>query len=145
MGIQRIEAQHSVALSRQLGTPNIASKGKLAPRTALVPLRLYPAGHPIRTESEKQQKALIQEIEPQTKQFATKDDKAKARDAKPKGILKNTTRVTAGPSTKSVEEVPQQTGLRPKLDWINEGDQLKITVYTPNVVRRPRSIALPSR
>ncbi|PFH49998.1 hypothetical protein AMATHDRAFT_96732, partial [Amanita thiersii Skay4041] len=41
LALQRIEAQTGLALSRQIGTPNIASKGKLTPRTVHVPTRLF--------------------------------------------------------------------------------------------------------
>ncbi|KAH9922346.1 pre-RNA processing PIH1/Nop17-domain-containing protein [Epithele typhae] len=37
LAFEQIEAQHGLLLSRQIGTPNIASKGKLWPRAALVP------------------------------------------------------------------------------------------------------------
>ncbi|KAI0656340.1 hypothetical protein C8Q70DRAFT_1056885 [Cubamyces menziesii] len=40
LAFQRIEAQWGLQLSRQIGTPNIASKGKLPPRSVLVPTAL---------------------------------------------------------------------------------------------------------
>ncbi|EIW56569.1 uncharacterized protein TRAVEDRAFT_59602 [Trametes versicolor FP-101664 SS1] len=40
LAFQRIETQYGVQLSRQIGTPNIAAKGKLAPRTVSVPTAL---------------------------------------------------------------------------------------------------------
>ncbi|KAI0324895.1 hypothetical protein GY45DRAFT_318408 [Cubamyces sp. BRFM 1775] len=40
LSFQRIEAQWGLQLSRQIGTPNIASKGKLPPRSVLVPTAL---------------------------------------------------------------------------------------------------------
>ncbi|KAI0776787.1 pre-RNA processing PIH1/Nop17-domain-containing protein [Trametes elegans] len=40
LALQRIESHWGVQLSRQIGTPNIASKGKLAPRSVLVPTAL---------------------------------------------------------------------------------------------------------
>lgn len=40
LGLQRIEAQTGLTLSRHIGTPNIASKGKLEPRTVRVPTAL---------------------------------------------------------------------------------------------------------
>jgi len=46
LALQRVEAQTSLLLSRQISTPNIASKGKPEPRQALVPGSLYPPGHP---------------------------------------------------------------------------------------------------
>ncbi|KAF7320799.1 Rho GTPase activating protein 22 [Mycena chlorophos] len=64
LSLQRIEAQTSLVLSRQVATPNIASKGKLEPRTALIPSALPPSRKP-----------LIEEIDAPP----------------PKGILKPTT------------------------------------------------------
>ncbi|KAF8954426.1 pre-RNA processing PIH1/Nop17-domain-containing protein [Flammula alnicola] len=43
LALQRIEAQTGLALSRNIGTPNISSKGKLLPRTVQVPSALLPA------------------------------------------------------------------------------------------------------
>ncbi|KAJ7160820.1 hypothetical protein C8R46DRAFT_1284553 [Mycena filopes] len=43
LGLQRIEAQTSLVLSRQISVPNIASKGKLLPRTAYIPSSLSTA------------------------------------------------------------------------------------------------------
>ncbi len=40
LGLQRIETQTGVALSRTIATPNIASKGKLLPRAITVPSSL---------------------------------------------------------------------------------------------------------
>ncbi len=37
LALQRIEIQFGIVLSRTIGTPNIASKGTLAPRTATIP------------------------------------------------------------------------------------------------------------
>src|ERR1700732_2167128 len=64
LAFQRVEAQTSSAilLSRQIGTPNIASKGKLEPRTVQIPRVLYPEGHPYRdfVQSGKGKKKLIE-------------------------------------------------------------------------------------
>ncbi|KAF8200358.1 pre-RNA processing PIH1/Nop17-domain-containing protein [Pholiota molesta] len=42
LALQRIEAQTGLTLSRAIATPNIASKGKLAPRSVLIPTALLP-------------------------------------------------------------------------------------------------------
>ncbi|KAI6030283.1 hypothetical protein EDC04DRAFT_2868976 [Pisolithus marmoratus] len=52
----RIEAQTTIILSRQIGTPNIAFKGKPQTPHVTVPASLYPPGHP--------PAKLIQEIPP---------------------------------------------------------------------------------
>lgn len=59
LAFQRIEAQTSgaILLSRQIATPNIASKGKLEPRTVKIPSILYPEGHPNRGIVVREEKA----------------------------------------------------------------------------------------
>lgn len=69
LAIQRIEAQSNLPLSRHIATPNIASKGKLLPRTVNIPSALL-------KEDPISKKPLIQELP---------DDDAKPT---PKGILK---------------------------------------------------------
>ncbi|KAF7317950.1 S5A-REDUCTASE domain-containing protein [Mycena kentingensis (nom. inval.)] len=73
LSLQRIEAQTSLLLSREITTPNIASKGKLLPRTALIPDTLPPPTKP-----------LIEEIPPVPP---------------PKGILKPSTQSLPLPVT----------------------------------------------
>ncbi|KAI0087601.1 pre-RNA processing PIH1/Nop17-domain-containing protein [Irpex rosettiformis] len=133
LGIQRIEDQHSVALSRHLGTPNIASKGKLAPRTVLVPLRLYPEAHPLRQESAKRKVSLIQEVDSQTVPTSTHESK----ESKPKGILKNTANANSKnpPSGSGSERADTKANVRPNFDWVKEGDRIRLNVYSPNVTR----------
>jgi len=56
VALERVEEKHELRLSRQLATPNIASKGKLEPRSVIVPVygpqaRLHSAAvRPILTE-----------------------------------------------------------------------------------------------
>jgi hypothetical protein len=45
LALRRVESHTSISLSRQIGTPNIASKGKLASRQVHVPGLLFPPGH----------------------------------------------------------------------------------------------------
>ncbi|KAH0834023.1 pre-RNA processing PIH1/Nop17-domain-containing protein [Lanmaoa asiatica] len=58
LAFQRIEAQTTLILSRQIGIPNIASKGKPESRRVFVPVALYPPGHPNRQALQ----TLVQEI-----------------------------------------------------------------------------------
>ncbi|KAJ3856065.1 pre-RNA processing PIH1/Nop17-domain-containing protein [Lentinula lateritia] len=68
LSIQRIEAQTQLVLSRQIGTPNIAAKGKLQPRTVSIPSLLARAEakaaetRNLERKSRSMQKPLIQEI-----------------------------------------------------------------------------------
>ncbi|PPQ90274.1 hypothetical protein CVT25_013099 [Psilocybe cyanescens] len=59
LSLQRIEAQTGLALSRNIGTPNIASKGKLLPRSVQIPASMVPAliGAPSSSSSSSKQAA----------------------------------------------------------------------------------------
>jgi hypothetical protein len=118
LALQRIEAQHSLALSRQIGTPNIACKGKLAHRTASVPLALFPVSHVLRAEAERNQAKLIEEVDVVAPSGVAQDT------AKPKGILKNVSpNVSATPNLD-----------RPGFEWTRDGDRIKIVVDVPKMV-----------
>ncbi|KAG1774696.1 pre-RNA processing PIH1/Nop17-domain-containing protein [Suillus placidus] len=60
LALQRVESQTSLLLSRKIGTPNIASKGKPVSRQVLVPGLLFPPGHPHHKSDTKT--TLIQEL-----------------------------------------------------------------------------------
>ncbi|KAG1803183.1 pre-RNA processing PIH1/Nop17-domain-containing protein [Suillus subaureus] len=60
LALQRVESHTSLLLSRQIGTPNIASKGKPVSRQVLVPGLLFPPGHPHHKSNAKT--TLIQEL-----------------------------------------------------------------------------------
>ena len=138
LGLQRIEAQHTLLLSRQLGTPNIASKGKLLPRSALVPLVLFPEAHPLREETKG--KKLIEEVDPQPLPDAPKPTKD-VPALPPKSILKTPVK----PLIEEIQEpmrrtLPQkgtmspQSKERPKFEWSKDGERIKITVHVPKLV-----------
>ncbi|KIJ18200.1 hypothetical protein PAXINDRAFT_110714 [Paxillus involutus ATCC 200175] len=108
LAFQRIEAQSTIVLSRQIGTPNIASKGKPQARQVLVPAALYPPGHPNHRAPIK----LIQEI----------TDRPTPEPAKvpPKGILKKS------PTWNSAPQVPTWT-------WTQENSKIRIVIDVPAV------------
>ncbi|KAF9025071.1 hypothetical protein BDZ89DRAFT_1114368 [Hymenopellis radicata] len=66
LALQRIEIQFGIVLSRTIGTPNIVSKGTLAPRTATIPSIDY-AKPEVPTSSTT--KPLIEEITPDSDQI----------------------------------------------------------------------------
>ncbi|KAL4077698.1 pre-RNA processing PIH1/Nop17-domain-containing protein [Scleroderma citrinum] len=104
LACQRIEAQTTIVLSRQIGTPNIASKGKPQPRQILVPASLYPAGHPNYSAPTK----LIQEIASRP-----------ASQLTPTSILKQ-----PQPSTNAVSRVPSWS-------WKEEDSELLVVIHVP--------------
>ncbi|KIJ60443.1 hypothetical protein HYDPIDRAFT_117146 [Hydnomerulius pinastri MD-312] len=107
LAFQRIEAQTTIVLSRQIGTPNIASKGKLQARQVLVPAALYPPEHPNHRAPTK----LIQEIT---------DHPTPEPVTMPKGILKK-----LQPPT----DVPQI----PAWSWTQESSKIRIVIDVPAV------------
>ncbi|KAJ7041272.1 pre-RNA processing PIH1/Nop17-domain-containing protein [Mycena alexandri] len=102
LGLQRIEAQTSLVLSRQISTPNIASKGKLQPRTAHIPASL--------STVTAAKAPLIEEIEniisPSVTAGALNDNKSEPQAAKGKGILKPTAVPAASQPTWSWSKTP---------------------------------------
>jgi hypothetical protein len=115
LAFQRIEAQTSgsILLSRQIGTPNIASKGKLEPRTVQIPRVLYPDGHPNRIlvgqPNASGKKGLIEVVE-------EGDGK---RKEKGKGILK---------TGHAGSVIPYWT-------WSKPSTKIKIVISVPKLVR----------
>ncbi|CCM03227.1 uncharacterized protein FIBRA_05352 [Fibroporia radiculosa] len=97
LAFQRIEAQHGVLLSRQIGTPNIRSKGELLSRTVLIPAALFPENSPARKTSDSKAESvarkLIEEVDPRPTppQKSTKD--------KPDGQDEYPTAATPGPTS----------------------------------------------
>lgn len=104
LAFQRIEAQTTIILSRQIGTPNIASKGKPQARQVLVPATLYPPGHPNHRAPAK----LIQEIPPRPTAEST-----------PGGTLKN-----QQSSTSMAPKIPSWS-------WSEENSKLCIVINVP--------------
>ncbi|KAJ2934740.1 hypothetical protein H1R20_g2347, partial [Candolleomyces eurysporus] len=61
LGLQRIEGQTGLTLSRNIGTPNIAAKGKLQPRTVRIPTALLNPPPSSKASSEDVPSALLVE------------------------------------------------------------------------------------
>ncbi|KAJ6596766.1 PIH1 family [Mycena sp. CBHHK59/15] len=115
LALQRIEAQTSLVLSRQISTPNIASKGKLLPRTVLIPSFLS-SSPPIA-----QKKPLIEEV-------ASNSSKS---DASTKGILKPTTAAST-PKLPVQKPKPGTAPLRPTWSWSSaDSGSIEITITVP--------------
>jgi len=127
LAFQRVEAQWGILLSRQIGTPNIASKGKLQPRTVSIPVALYPEGHPNRAlggDDEPQPKAkLIEEID-----APPSSSSAPERAKKPKGILKSPE--TAADLAKATAALPS-----PEFSWSKHDAGIQITIRVPGLER----------
>ncbi|KAJ7778406.1 pre-RNA processing PIH1/Nop17-domain-containing protein [Mycena metata] len=98
LALQRIEAQTSLVLSRQISTPNIASKGKLQPRTVHIPSSL--------STVTAAKTPLIEEIENITSPSVTTGAVNDMQSAKGKGILKPTAGTAASRPTWSWSKTP---------------------------------------
>ncbi|KAI0944435.1 hypothetical protein AcW1_002148 [Taiwanofungus camphoratus] len=124
LAFQRIEAQHSLLLSRQIGTPNIRCKGELHPRTVRIPAALYPEGHPNRNgdaSSKNAGKKLIEEIE------VPLQPKSVPNKERPKGILKNS------PGTPTSPPPYEPPLARPDFSWSKVRDGVQISIKVPKL------------
>lgn len=139
LALQRVEAQSSLRLSRTLGTPNIASKGKLGPRTVDIPLALFPPSHHLHQSAEavkaKPAKKLIEEVTPETTPSGS--------STTPNGGSSKNDNADTSLSVKRIEteatnrdaNVSMET---PMWSWRrdSESDRLVITVEVPKIVCR---------
>ncbi|KAF9074537.1 pre-RNA processing PIH1/Nop17-domain-containing protein [Rhodocollybia butyracea] len=129
LSLQRIEAQTQLVLSRQIGTPNIAAKGKLQPRTVSIPsLLASPEAKTAEMDSKSRsmKKPLIEEILSNDPSGSTV--KASLTVEKPKGILK-------GPSNETLPAARMATSAEaPKWSWSrSDSDRLQIQIQVPPV------------
>ncbi|KAI0043691.1 hypothetical protein FA95DRAFT_1498222 [Auriscalpium vulgare] len=115
LALQRIEAQSSLSLSRALGTPNIASKGALSPRTAAVPADFFPPGHPHHASSAVGRK-LVEEVAP--------------KPVPKKGILRSKSAAEASAHM----ETPAWT-------WVMAGSAIAVTIHVPKLTREHLPVA----
>jgi hypothetical protein len=153
LALQRIEAQTSLVLSRQIGTPNIVAKGKLEPRRVWVPAWIAAGKHgPEEVEGEGDKRnagglKLIEEIESSRTQDGHRGDKSASSTApKLKGILKNSGGDTVdGSGTKGenkgiaiTQNLPRggvKTSQSPTWTWKKETEgQILIMVVVPREV-----------
>ncbi|KAI5990452.1 pre-RNA processing PIH1/Nop17-domain-containing protein [Pisolithus albus] len=104
LAFQRIEAQTTIILSRQIGTPNIASKGKLQTRQVVVPSSLYPPSHPKHRVPAK----LIQEIQTHPTVDSAPETGSKKQTA----------------PTKVTPNIPSWS-------WSEENSRLRIEIHVP--------------
>ncbi|KAG1736202.1 pre-RNA processing PIH1/Nop17-domain-containing protein [Suillus lakei] len=105
LALQRVESQTSILLSRQIGSPNIASKGKPVARQVLVPGLLFPPGHPHHKSDTKA--ILVQELASPT---------ATAPAPRAKGILKSASNTHT-----------------PTWTWTNDQRKIRIMIDVPNL------------
>ncbi|KAJ3993743.1 pre-RNA processing PIH1/Nop17-domain-containing protein [Lentinula boryana] len=124
LSLQRIEAQTQITLSRQIGTPNIAAKGKLQPRTVSIPSVLA-RPDPIR-------KPLIEEI---TTQESSDSASTISLDVqKPKSILKNTSNKSTQMNAVTSAAKYAKIGVTLTWSWCRTGDDsLQIQIEVPSV------------
>ncbi|KAJ4481072.1 pre-RNA processing PIH1/Nop17-domain-containing protein [Lentinula aciculospora] len=133
LSIQRIEAQTQLTLSRQIGTPNIAVKGKLQPRTVSIPSFLARPeakaadAHNLDTKSGSMRKPLIEEIIAQDSSDTTSQAGVDVR--KPKSILKIP---LSGPAPMAPDRT--KTGLPLTWSWHTaDDDRLHVQIEVPLV------------
>ncbi|KAJ7484073.1 PIH1 family [Mycena galericulata] len=116
--LTRVEAQTALVLSRQVSTPNIASKGKLLPRTVLIPSTFLPT-----VTSPK--KSLIEELDRENPDVSV--------PPKGKGILKATSATSPTPNGPPTAETPS-AHTRPTWRWTKTPTgSLEITIAIPSL------------
>ncbi|KAJ3875142.1 pre-RNA processing PIH1/Nop17-domain-containing protein [Lentinula edodes] len=134
LSIQRIEAQTQLVLSRQIGTPNIAAKGKLQPRTVSIPSLLARAEakaaetRNLESKSRSMQKPLIQEI--MTQDASDPISQAGLEVVKPKSILRPSS------SNPTQTAAHRDTGAKIGVTWSwyrTDDDRLQIQIEVPPV------------
>jgi len=98
LALEHVEEKAHIALSRQIGTPNIASKGKLEPRTVLIPTSLL-AG------SSTQGKAVISESKPLIREVTEASSKGSFKQSTSSGHTpsKSILKKSSAPSTSQLE------------------------------------------
>ncbi|KAJ3783781.1 pre-RNA processing PIH1/Nop17-domain-containing protein [Lentinula aff. detonsa] len=138
LSLQRIEAQTELSLSRQIGTPNIAAKGKLQPRTVSIPSVLARPDavaaetHGLESKFQSIRKPLIEEI---TTQESSDSAPIISLDVqKPKSILKNTS--NKSPQMNAVTSTAKyaKIGVTLTWSWCRTGDDsLQIQIEVPSV------------
>ncbi|KAF7759956.1 hypothetical protein Agabi119p4_11651 [Agaricus bisporus var. burnettii] len=149
LALQRIEAQTSLVLSRQIGTPNIVAKGKLEPRRVWVPAWIAAGKYgpeDDKMEDDKRKGSgleLIEEIEPSRTLKKGEENSVSGAAPKLKGILKNSSGdKTDGSGAKNAsigitgtQPLPRgvvNTPQRPMWTWKKEAEgQILIMVVVP--------------
>ncbi|KAF8824435.1 hypothetical protein HHX47_DHR8000178 [Lentinula edodes] len=142
LSVQRIEAQTQLVLSRQIGTPNIAAKGKLQPRTVSIPSLLARAEakaaetRNLESKSRSMQKPLIQEI--MTQDASDPISQAGLEVVKPKSILRT-------PSSNPAQTAAHRDfGAKIDVTWSwyrTDDDRLQIQIEVPPVYQEKTVIS----
>ncbi|OSC99972.1 hypothetical protein PYCCODRAFT_1453464 [Trametes coccinea BRFM310] len=148
LAFQRIEVQYGVQLSRQIGTPNIASKGKLTPRSVLVPTALLSshassaaaapsssvtstAPTPTSPHLQLEPGAGSKPANAARKPLIEEVDGSPASPPVPKSILKKPS-AAVSPATPAPAPAP----LVPDFSWSKTDDgRLRIVLSVPNLTR----------
>uniref|UniRef100_A0A0W0FFJ2 PIH1 N-terminal domain-containing protein n=1 Tax=Moniliophthora roreri TaxID=221103 RepID=A0A0W0FFJ2_MONRR len=125
LSLQRIEAQTGLLLSRNIGTPNIAAKGKLEPRTVSIPSFLAPT-----SSSDAKKKPLIEEI-------ASTEPESVKPPSKPKGILKGVQQSSSSALASASAPRAQQKPLQ--WSWSKQNDQIHLSISVPRLVSTTKS------
>ncbi|KZP06871.1 hypothetical protein FIBSPDRAFT_876069 [Athelia psychrophila] len=146
LALQRIEAQShagGLQLSRQIGTPNLASKGALVPRRVQIPTALFAGassptavapdalnitGTGTGAAGKAKGKKLIEEVEvegpPNSKGILKGEEKNGSAKAKTKTNVKGILKPAPVP--------PKDAGpTTPRWSWAKAGTRIKITIAVP--------------
>ncbi|EIW76710.1 hypothetical protein CONPUDRAFT_139435, partial [Coniophora puteana RWD-64-598 SS2] len=124
LAFQRIEAQTGLQLSRQISTPNIASKGKPLARQIQVPAALFPPGHP----NHRKENDLIQEVTVPPVVRSTASQSLKS-------ALKKPASTPASDASSNVNATGSASLQTPSFTWSPSGNQIRIAISVPRLTR----------
>jgi len=164
LALQRIEAQSGLTLSRSIGTPNIASKGKLLPRTVHVPASLLSGSRskvfdkvegakrePLIQEVFGEHAPVTQPIQPSPVAPPPKDQSRKSAVSGEKDTLPGLRGILKKGSTKSSTSRPSdekpllRVDARAPLQWTwskDESGKLVMDVQVPALVIASLSLSI---
>ncbi|KAF8235054.1 hypothetical protein L208DRAFT_1451461 [Tricholoma matsutake] len=131
LALQRLEAQTSLVLSRQIGTPNIASKGKLLPRTVSMPAFLFGNSAISQTVTASVPGGpLIQEVAPEAPLITSQEQPFNKQT---KGILKSDS--SSQQAIPSIRKANSPSHVRSPWSWSKEhnNDRLAIVISVPSI------------
>lgn len=146
LALEHVEGKARIALSRQIGTPNIAAKGKLEARTVLVPNALLnPKGVAAQALTPK---PLVQEVLSRDTDVKGKEKEAAPAKSLLKGSSTSTTRSDGETKKPIIEELHSAPALSvmegtksrvnapaPRWQWTKQGEQIEIIIDVPKLVR----------
>ncbi|KAH6916282.1 hypothetical protein BKA70DRAFT_1395888 [Coprinopsis sp. MPI-PUGE-AT-0042] len=126
LALQRIEAQTGLTLSRKIGRPNIAAKGKLKPRTVRIPTVLLQGADSL--GEDEAPKAAIIEAKREAKEVKGILKKSGTNEKAPAKAKKPAVEVISSTEVQENEADENYDWYESSWDWERVGDKIEIRV-----------------